>query len=382
MRIAIITPVYPPYSGGMGTLARDHAEMLARAGHDVTVMTPRKFSRLAATPGVFVRGLRPICTYGNAALLPQLFFVLDDFDVVHLHYPFLGAAEFVLWWKALAPRRTRLVVTYHMDLVGTGWLARFFRAYSRRVLPYLAEQADKITVTSNDYAQSSLLAKLPARTLKKIVVLPPSVPNGRFSPTAKEDFLPVRLERNPKERTVLFVGGLDRAHYFKGVPVLLRAFLKLCSRAPESKTVLLIVGDGNLRPMYERLAAALGLRDRVIFLGKVLDEELPEAYRLADVVVLPSVDRSEAFGIVLLEAMASGRPIIASNLPGVRTLVRGGKNGLLVPPGDEDALAGAMSRLLTKRSVIQKMGQASRALARAYTADRVAARLVRLYRTL
>lgn len=382
MRIAIITPVYPPYSGGMGTLARDHAEMLARAGHDVTVLTPRKRSGLAETPGVFVRGLRPLCTYGNAALLPQLFFALDDFDVVHLHYPFLGAAEFVLWWKALAPRRTRLVVTYHMDLVGTGWLSRFFRAYSRRILPDLAEQADKITVTSNDYAQSSLLAKLPARVLKKIVVLPPSVPNGRFSPNAKEDFLPMRLERNPKERTVLFVGGLDRAHYFKGVPVLLRAFLRLRSRSPEPKAVLIIVGDGNLRPMYERLAASLGIRDRVIFLGKVLDEELPAAYRLADVVVLPSVDRSEAFGIVLLEAMASGRPIIASNLPGVRTLVAAGKNGLLVPPGDDDALAVAMFSLLTKRSLVQKMGQASRVLARAYTADRIAHRLVKLYRDL
>lgn len=379
MRVAIITPVFPPYRGGIGTIARDHAEMLARAGHDVTVITPRK-RRLVDTPGVTVEPFRPLFTYGNAAVLPQLFFTLDDFDVVHLHYPFLGAAEWVLLWKMLAPRRTRLVVTYHMDLVGTGWLSRIFRAYTDRVLPALIERAEAVTVTSRDYARSSQLGTLPTRIQKKIVVLPPSIDMLRFAPHPADDVLPKRMPLNPSDRTVLFVGGLDRAHYFKGIPVLLRAFLQLRSQPKMPKATLIIVGDGNLRADYERLAATLGISDRVIFLGRILDEDLPAAYRLADVVVLPSVDRSEAFGITLLEASASGRPIVASNLPGVRTLVRKGKNGLLVPPGDPTALAEAISRLLTKRATAARMGRASRALARAYAADRVAARLARLYR--
>jgi glycosyltransferase involved in cell wall biosynthesis len=381
MRIAIITPVFPPYRGGIGTIARDHAEMLAHAGHDVTVITPRR-RHLADTPGVILKPCRPLLTYGNAALLPQLFFALDDFDVVHLHYPFLGAAEWVLLWKMLAPRRTRLVVTYHMDLVGTGWLSRIFRAYTDRVLPALIERAETVTVTSRDYARSSLLGKLPARIRKKIVVLPPSVDMLRFAPNATDDLLSKRVPLHPSDRIVLFVGGLDRAHYFKGVEVLLRAFLQMRSQPKTPRATLVIVGDGNLRPDYERLASALGIRDRVIFLGRILDEELPAAYRLADVVVLPSVDRSEAFGITLLEAAASGRPIVASNLPGVRTLIHGGKNGMLVPPGDPAALAEAISRLLTKRAAAARMGKASRVLARAYAADRVAARLVRLYRAL
>ena len=381
-------------------MARDHALALAQAGHEVTVFTPRKRSGLAADLDVSVRGLRPLLTYGNAALLPQLFFALDDFDVVHLHYPFLGAAEWVLLWKMLAPRRTRLIVTYHMDLVGTGWLSRLFRAYTERVLPGLLELAEKITVTSRDYARSSLLSKLPVRIRKKIVVLPPSVDLSRFSEPRNTgdknrvlhasrftlhvaDSLRDRFRIGPRERIVLFVGGLDRAHYFKGVEVLLRAFLQLRSQPKTPRAVLVIVGDGNLRADYERLASALGIRDRVIFLGRVGTEELPAAYRLADVVVLPSVDRSEAFGIVLLEAMASGRPIVASNLPGVRTLIRGGKNGLLVPPGDAAALAEGISRLLMmKRGAAGRMGRASRVLARGYAADRVAARLVRLYRAL
>lgn len=363
-------------------MARDHALALAQAGHEVTVFTPRKRSGLAADPDVAVRGLRPLLTYGNAAFLPQLFFALDDFDVVHLHYPFLGAAEWVLLWKMLAPRRTRLVVTYHMDLVGTGWLSRLFRAYTERVLPALIERAETVTVTSRDYARSSLLGKLPPRVRKKIVVLPPSVDMLRFAPNAEDDFLLERVPIHPSDRTILFVGGLDRAHYFKGVEVLLRAFLQMRSQPKTPRATLLIVGDGNLRPDYERLASALGIRDRVIFLGRVGAEELPAAYRLADVVVLPSVDRSEAFGIVLLEAMASGRPIVASNLPGVRTLIRGGKNGMLVPPGDAAALAEGISLLLMKRGALARMGRASRVLARAYAADRVAARLVRLYRAL
>jgi glycosyltransferase involved in cell wall biosynthesis len=142
---------------------------------------------------------------------------------------------------------------------------------------------------------------------------------------------------------------------------------------------LVVGGDGEWRQKYESLARAR-LGDRARFVGDIPDQILPAYYRAADVVTLPSTDRTEAFGLVLIEAMACGSPVVASRLPGVRTLVEEGVTGFLVEPGDPIDLAGKIRRCLGQ-------GPALRAAARAFVAGRysdraVVRQLLDLYQTL
>ncbi|MBI4276571.1 glycosyltransferase, partial [Candidatus Uhrbacteria bacterium] len=266
---------------------------------------------------------------------------------VHLHYPFFGGAEFVALWKqfVLYPRPCPLVVTYHMDAVADGWKGKLFASYNRRILPWILKSADRIIVTSNDYFSHSLLADMPA-IASKLVTVPLGIDIAQFSQRGVGD-----------ARTVLFVGGLDRAHAFKGMDVLLRAFKLVCDF---SEARLVIVGDGDLRPTYEALATELGIVKKVKFAGAVSESELVCQYADAACIVLPSINASEAFGMVLLEAMAAGKPVIASNLPGVRSVVVDSVTGVLVKPGDIIGLAKTMTDILDNPEYASQLGGAGR----------------------
>jgi rhamnosyl/mannosyltransferase len=126
-------------------------------------------------------------------------------------------------------------------------------------------------------------------------------------------------------------------------------------------TTLLVVGEGPLRPQLEAAASEKGLQDRVVFLGKVPDDELTCYFHACDLFVLPSVANSEAFGIVQLEAMACGKPVISTDLPtGVPFVNLHGRTGLIVPPRDSLALAGAMASLLDNRTLAAQYGETGR----------------------
>lgn len=356
MKIAVVVSTYPPYKGGMGNVARDRAEALRRAGHEVTVFTPKRGSD--SRKGVVE--LKPLFRWGNSASVPSLLWVLRGFDVVELDYPFFGGAEWVWLWKIIFGRRARLVVTYHMDVIGSGLIDLVFRFYGALFLRPILRAADRILVNSRDYATHSRLA--PFASDAKVIGLPFAVDVERFSAATKA----------PAEPTALFVGGLDRAHYFKGIDVLLRAFAGVAWKYPTAR--LVIVGDGDLRPTYEKQARELGISNRVSFLGGVPDQKLPDVYRQASFHVLPSIDRSEAFGLVTLEAAASGIPSIVSDLPGVRTVVVPDETGLVVPPGDVPILEMALDRLFADPLATQAMGKAARVRAEKHYAQGVVER--------
>lgn len=337
MRVAHVVPVLPPYGGGMGRVAFDQAQALAAAGVEVTVFAPATASPPAPVPGARVVQLRPLLAKGNAACLPAVVRHAAGYDIIHLHYPFFGTAEL------LAARRLLLgpplIVQYQMDVIGRGWLAHVFRWHRRLFLPLVVRAADAIIVTSFDYAATSFLAtpmqSLPPRTR----AIPAGVGLSRFSPQGEQDAALLRFAAG--RRIIFFLAGLDQAHYFKGLHVLFDALALIPADA-----VLVVGGDGDLRPHYAAQAAQLGIGDRVLFAGHIADDALPGHYRAADLLVLPSIDRTEAFGLVLLEAMACGTPVVASRLPGVRTLVAEGWNGYLAEPGNARDLADKISRCL------------------------------------
>jgi len=349
-----------------------HAQELAKMGEDVTVFCPK--SKQGGLEGMDfkINYLQPILRYGNAAWVPQLRWKLQGFDAVHLHYPFFGGAEAVYFWKksppgADAPRaqnkasrgknpRKKLFLTYHMDTVGSGWLNWFFRIYKRLFLKRVILASDKIFVSTQDYARTGDLAKFLEQDPEKFVISNLGVDVNRFSPAEKPKALVQKFGFTPQDFILVFVGGLDKAHYFKGLGYLFQAIKKL-----QNKNIkLVVVGDGELGPEYQAQASKLGLGAQVHFARGVANEELANYYRLCDVHVFPSIDKSEAYGLVALEAAACAKPVVASNLAGVRQVVLDEKTGFLVEPKNVDALAEKIDYLFKNPEMGERLGRFAR----------------------
>jgi glycosyltransferase involved in cell wall biosynthesis len=176
---------------------------------------------------------------------------------------------------------------------------------------------------------------------------------------------------------VLFVAALTKWHRYKGLDVLLDAFQAV--RRKEPKARLLVVGEGDLLPEYASKARRLGIQSSVTFVGGVPDPTLPCFYASADVLVLPSRDKSEGFGLTLLEANACGKPVIGSKVGGVPSVVKDGFNGFLVPPNDPPSLANAILTLLRDERLRLEMGKNGRGWAEQHDWSMVAEATVELY---
>lgn len=342
MVVAHVVCIYPPRRGGIGTVAAEYARRLQDRGIEVRVFEPSN--------------LRPVYAWGNAAFVPSLFWKLRDVDVIHLHYPFYGGEIFA--WIASVVWRKPLVVTYHMKTKASGLLGFIFRLHRLLIEPFILRRAKKIFVSSKEYGFETII---PIGTVvsneTRVSILPFGVDTQRFHVGRDDAFR--AAHGIPQDATVLiFVGGLDAAHYFKGVDVLLDA----CAKLNDPSWHLLIVGSGDRMQNFALQAAALGIATRVHFVGSVPYEDLSRAYRAADIHVLPSINRGEAFGLVTLEAAASGLPSVVSDLPGMRSLVLQNMTGRCVRPGDATALAEALTDLLQQDGRREVMGAAARAM--------------------
>ena len=350
-KIAQVVCTYPPYRGGMGNVAFEYTERLRERGYNVHVFTTK--GHVEVEDPDYVHRVPSIMHIGNAGVMPSLFSRLSGFDLVHLHYPFFGGAEPTIVRKAVSHNQG-LVMTYHMDATGNGVRGAIFNAHRRILLPWIVNRVDRILGSSQDYIDESAIAEIP-NAMDRVEIHPFGIDLHRFR-HGNADFFKQRLDIRTDVPVILFVGGLDNAHFFKGVPILLEA-LKLIISEPWE---MLIVGEGNLKSSFETTVRKSILHDRVHFLGNVAERDIPFLYRCSDFHIFPSTKRAEAFGLVVLEAAASGIPSIASNLPGVRMVVLDGSTGLLVPPEDVAELAKAMTLLLSQPELRQRLGQAAR----------------------
>ena len=358
MKIAQVVSTFPPYRGGMGNVAYYIAEELSFIGNDVTVFTPKYCFKDSDLQTVFkIYKLLPQFRFGNSAIVLQLAWhlVFKKFKVVHLHYPFMGASLSVILAKILRGKKMKLVVHYHMDLVGKGWRKVVYSIYNYLNLRWIVKLADVILVTSEDYLKNSYMYMYYSKYQAKFKILPNGVDVEKFKPQAKSFSLTNKYSLTGK-KVILFVGALDSSHYFKGVNYLIKAAQML--KRDDFK--LIIVGEGDLRPVYQDMVESFNLNDQVVFTGYIPDESLVKYYNLADIFVLPSVDQSEAFGMVLLEAMSCAKPVIASDLPGVRKVVNRGVNGSLFKPKQADQLAFRLNELLNNPEECKRYGLAGR----------------------
>lgn len=356
----------------MGRVAYEYVERLRARGHNVHVFTPR-YLRVSDDPDYVHRVPSPI-TAGNAGIVPSLFHRLKGFDVVHLHYPFFGGAEPVIVRKAIRDDQA-LVMTYHMDATAPGVRGVVFEAHRRVLFPWIVGRCDRILVSSRGYAEACALSRVPG-AMENMEIHPFGVDLQRFHPGTEPE-LRARLSLSDRTPLMIFVGGLDRAHHFKGLPVLLAALETLTSHSWH----LAVIGSGDMQAEYEAVVTHGPLASRVSFLGSVSDEELPRWYRASQFHVFPSTERAEAYGLVALEAAASGIPTVASALAGVSSVVLDGETGLLVPPSDPAALAQAIESFLVHVDQRERLGVAARKRAEAEFAwDPLISRLEQTYR--
>lgn len=372
MKIAQVVCVYPPYKGGIGTAAVNAARLLRAAGFDVTTFTPDYGNASDRIDGV-VRIKSPL-KFGNAAFLPSLARELAGFDVIYLHYPFFGAEE-VLWFlkKFIWKNKKKLVVQYHMDAAFSGLVGRAFLKTHDLIFKSLFADADLILSASLDYVQSSRIKSFYLKNKDKFMEIPYGLDTDRFYP-------PKEKPENGKFK-ILFVGGLDKAHYFKGIGILLAALAALKKEGQEF--VLDIVGSGDLMSDYKAQAKSLDIEEEVVFCGKVSDDDLPQKYREADLSVLPSVNSGEAFGIVLTESLACGVPVVASDLPGVRSVFSDGQEGFTAKAGDAGDLAAKIRFFMDYGVRRREMGRAGRELAlKRYSFEAVGHKLAEAFESL
>jgi len=349
---------YFPVLGGIENHIRVLAEAQAACGHDVTALVcdPGHRTRTETQAGVRIIKAGRITTAASMPLSlsqPLLLAKLRP-DIVHIQSPYpLGEAANWLFGCGKAT-----VISYQSDIVRQrNWL-RLYAPILRRVL----WKADRIIASSPRYIETSPWLG-PVRD--KCIVVPLGVDPERFTP----DY---HLHSGPLE--LLFVG---RLRYYKGLDTL------ICAMKEAPGTRLTIVGDGPMRQEWQTLCNSLSLQDRISFAGNMTDTALPSVYQHADVFVLPANARAEAFGLVLLEAMASGLPCITTELgTGTSWIVQDGITGLVVPPRDPRTLAEAICYL--RDNPTRRMIMSDRARARLeaeFTQSRMIERVQAVYET-
>lgn len=345
MRVALVSPWFYPHVGGVESHVRNLAAELARRGHEVTVLTSNyaKLPEREAMEGFTVERAKSLGTVLRTPITPALRRAIRPgrFDVVHAHSP----PPLSAYYAAIGAERARipLVVSYHCDieipaLFGNALTSLYQRTYGRATM----RRAAKVIVSTETYAATS-------RAIWRYnpEVIPSPVDSQRFRPDVDGGWVRARLNLRPEDRAVLLVA---RIVPHKGIEHLVEA----AKHVPDAMFV--VVGDGPFLPEVRRLAAVFGVEERVQFVGRVPFRDLPSYYAACDVFVLPSVSRLEAFGIVTLEAMATAKPVVVSDIPGVREVVTNGVEGLLAEPVHPEDLAAKIRTLLDDPGLRRAMG--------------------------
>ncbi|HEY3109224.1 MAG TPA: glycosyltransferase family 4 protein [Chloroflexota bacterium] len=375
--MAHVVATFPPYWAGTGNVAYHNALELARRGHEVTVLTGDvPLGDYRDPPELEVRRLPTPLRIGNAPLTPALLSELTRYDLVHLHWPFIFGAE--LTWLTCRLSGQPYVVTYHHDLRAD--LRWQFGPYQAAIGPLVLRGAARVLPVSLDHFRASPMHRWLAGRPDRIAEQPNGVDVTRFRPDVDGGAIRARHGIAADAFVVGYLGAMDSAHPFKGVPVLLEAFA--CLERPGA--VLLAVGGGDLQPRYRAEAERLGLADRVRWTGIAPADELAAHVAAMDAFVFPSLGfGAESFGVVLIEAMASGKPVVATSIPGPRAVVDDGVDGFVVPPGDAAALAARIADLADGPALRAGMGAAGRRkVEQRYAWPHLAERLETHYRSI
>jgi phosphatidylinositol alpha-mannosyltransferase len=362
MRIVQVCPYSWDAHGGVQAHVRHLSASLMRRGHDVLVLAPGDGERGESHVRVVGRPFRvrfngsivPLCIDPASAGVVRD--ALEEFapDIVHVHEPLAPSTSMLGVLYSPAP----IVATFHAYIEEDTVPGQLYTAVAPLLRPVWNRLDFRIAVS--DAARRSVGSRMGSQRCS-------IVPNG----ANVEHFAAAAPAELPAGRKLLFVGRLEPR---KGFRYAVRAFAELASDFPDVQ--LVVVGDGPQRTLLRRLEPRT--RERVHMRGAVTHAELPTFHAASDIFLAPATGR-ESFGIVLVEAMAAGLPVVASNLPGYSEVVRPGREALLVPPRNANAIARATASLLDDPRLAARLGQAGRLRARTFSWHRVAARVERIY---
>ncbi len=330
---------YPPHNGGMETHLRDLAvNQTGRASVRVIVANSKRKNVEQITEGVHVTRL---ARWGTVASMPVCPGMIGGIrrapaDLVHLHAPNPGAAFAFL----LSGHRGRLVITHHADTLGRRILRKMSDGFVRAAM----ERADAIIVTSERYLMSSIELE---RFRDKCRVIPLGITPAQMEEGSRA---PEGDLRNPLGYPLLLAVG--RLVPYKGFDILIQAMRHVNAN-------LLLIGEGPQAPELHALIERNGLQRKVSMLGRV--DDLRPYFQAASIFIMPSITRAEAFGMVQLEAMAAGLPVINTDIDsGVPEVSIHGKTGVTVKPGNVNELAEAIQLLLDRADLREEYGKAAR----------------------
>lgn len=347
LKVLEVNKAYYPHIGGIETLVKQYSQELGTiCNADVKTLVCRdgrgKTTR-ETLDGVKLTRAGSLGTYFSCPL--SLSFIrlfrkmAREADVVHIHVPFPLADIALL----LSGFKGRVVVSWHSDVVKQKKLMTFYKPFMMKLL----KRADCIiTATKGHIDGSDYLPDF----RRKCKIVPYGITPGDYLSIERSPVLTNRLS-DKKNVKVFFTGRLV---YYKGVDILLKAFTMT------ENCELFIAGTGEMEQELKDFAKRHNIEKKVHFLGFLPDNELKQAYADCDIFVLPSVAKSEAFGIVQLEAMVYGKPVINTKLPsGVPYVSVHGKTGLTVPPSDAKALAEAINILVADAKIRENFGKAA-----------------------
>lgn len=367
MKIALVSPYDYPFPGGVTEHISHLYGCFREEGHEVRILAPSSRSDVEAVhPDVYRLGKTIIPVPANQSIARltlsltlsrhvKRILAAEHFDVVHLHEPFVPALPLTV----LRASRTINVATFHVArdsyfgyLYGKPLLKRFMRKVHGRIAVSVAAREFVHHYFPGDYN---------------------IIPNG-IDVEAYEKPRPPIAELRDGKINLLYVGRLDKR---KGLLYLLRALPHVKYQFPNLRLVVIGAFNDDQIQEYRDFVRDTGLDD-VVFKGFVSEEEKVAYYQNCDIFCSPAIGR-ESQGVVLLEAMAAGTPVIASALDGYRTVVRHEENGLLVPPADETALAVGLCRLLSDDGLRRRLAETGRAHAEAYSWHKIARQILDLY---
>lgn len=365
LRVLQVNKLYYPVVGGVERVAQQLAEGLQERLEIKTLVCQKKGR--GAVEVINGASVERASSMGMAFSMPISFSFLSRFrrlskasDIIQLHMPF-PLADMALF---LSGYRGKLVLWWHSDIVKQKRLLKLYRP----LLLWTLRRADLIIAATQGHIDHS--DYLPAFRDKCTVI-----PFGVKMALLERDLLLQKPVQPAADCIALFAGRLV---YYKGCDILLEAFQKI------QGAELWVAGDGPLRQDLEEQAQRLGIAQSVRFLGSLPEDKLGEAFAQCDFFVLPSVAKSEAFGLVQIEAMAYGKPVINTDLPsGVPYVSLDDVTGLTVPPGDAAALAEAMQKLVDKPGLRQRYGKAAYERARKeFSQDKMIERVYTAYKSL